>query len=335
MQHSIESFSWGTLADGRAVLLYRLTHRNGMTLEVLNYGGIIRLLEVPDRAGTFDNVVLGYDNLEDYIYHSPYFGALIGRYANRIAHGKYMASNREVQLAVNHGVHHLHGGHHGFDQVLWDVFPEQTEDTVGLTLRYLSPDGEEGFPGNLAVEVVYRITDDFCLEICYGATSDRETVVNLTSHSYFNLSGNFQLPIGNHQLQLNATEVLEVDHDLIPTGAYASVNNTPLDFRELRPLGTSKAYDHCFVVQYGSQKMQHIASVQEPTSGRLMEVWTNQPGLQLYTPQSLPKPFVAFGAFCLETQNFPDAPNHPHFPSARVSKENPYRSETHYCFGKF
>lgn len=333
-QHRIESFFWGTLPDGRFVMLYRLIHRNGMELEVLNYGGIIRSLKVPDRAGKFENIVLGYNTLEDYIQYSPYFGALVGRYANRIAYGKYTASNREVQLAVNHGVHHLHGGHQGFDKALWEIFPKQTDNSLALTLRHLSPNGAEGFPGNLAVEVVYRITDDFRLEICYSATSDRETIVNLTSHSYFNLSGNLKNPIGNHQLQIEATEVLEVDPDLIPTGKYTSVKATPMDFRQLRTIGISEAYDHCFVAQDSSQELGKIARVEEPISGRYMEVWTDQPSVQLYIPQSLPDPFIPYGGFCLETQNFPDAPNHSHFPSAFVSKGNQYSTQTHYCFGQ-
>lgn len=328
----ITAIPWGHLADGREIICYTLSHANGLTLEVLNYGGIIRRLAVPDRFGNLQNVVLGFDHLEDYLNNSPYLGALVGRYANRIAYGKYPSSTGQVQLSVNHGKHHLHGGHQGFDRSVWDICTDVSSEQPRLKLSLQSPDGEEGFPGNLSISVEYIFTPEGSLQLVYTAESDRETIVNLTQHSYFNLGGELNKAVDEHRCQINASSVLAVDRALMPTGKFSPLDASPLDFRLEKPLDASQTYDHCYVLETTAGEMKCAAKVFDPGSGRTMEVWTDQPGVQLYIPQTLPQPFVSRGAFCLETQNFPDAPNHPHFPTAVLLPGQIYRSETHYNF---
>lgn len=336
LKNTIVSSSWGNLADGRSVVKYRLTHANGLALEILNYGGIIQRLEVPDRLGNSTNIVLGYDGLNSYLEDQIYLGALIGRFANRIAKGAFTLNRQHYQLTKNLGSHHLHGGDAGFHQVLWQVTPEKTHNSVGLLLSHQSPHGAGGYPGNLNIQIRYRLSQDKRLEILYQASTDRKTAVNLTQHSYFHLGGNFQQNICRHQLQIDASSVLKTDLHGIPTGAFIPVENTPLDFRATNSLAikskTPFSYDHCYVLTTNETKLKRVAQLSDPLSGRKMTVWTDQPGMQLYIPQSLPKPFVPLGAICLETQNFPDAPNHSHFPSPWVSPEKPYQAETHYEF---
>ena len=352
---SVTREPFGITDRGEAVSVYTLKNTHGMEVRALNYGGIIVSLNVPDRNGRFDDVVLGYDSLEQYQRASPYFGAIIGRYGNRIARGRFTLDGRTHTLATNNGPNHLHGGVKGFDKVVWDVAPFAYRDSVGLVFRYTSPDGEEGYPGTLRATVTYSLTDGNELIFDYHATSDRATPVNLTQHSYFNLAGDGSADILRHVITLNADHFTPVDSTLIPTGEIRSVSGTPFDFRTPTPIGAridqhdeqlryGRGYDHNFVLNKGGTggtsgegaALTLAARVYEPGSGRVMEIYTTEPGLQFYSGNFLDgtlrgKRGVVYGhryGFTMETQHFPDTPNKRDFPSTTLRPGEQYRSRT-------
>ena len=343
MTKSITSSFFGNLASGEQVVNYALRNANGIELEVLNYGGIIRKLKLPNRNGIVENCVLGFDSLEEYVTKSPYFGAIIGRFGNRIAHGSFKLDNETFSLVQNLGEHHLHGGIKGFDKVIWTVEEIHEKDAVALKLTHHSPHLEEGYPGNLRTTVTYRLSDEDALEIDFKATTDRTTLVNLTQHSYFNLSGQSGTTILDHELQLSANKLLDVDQALIPTGGYYSVENTPFDFNQKKTigqdifndhplLGFGQGYDHCYCFDSSSAVLKKIASLSHPNSGRQMDVYTTAPAMQLYTANHLNPPFVPHQAVCLETQGYPDSPNHENFPSAILTTAEEYHTRTEFKF---
>jgi aldose 1-epimerase len=344
---SVAREHFGVLARGDSVSVYTLKNGHGTELRVLDYGGIIVSLRVRDRNGRLDDVVLGYDSLEDYLRASPYFGAIIGRYGNRIARGRFTLNGRTYTLARNDGPNHLHGGVKGFDKVVWAVEPFERPDGVGLVLRYTSPDGEEGYPGTLRATVTYTLTPADEVIFDYHATTDRATPVNLTQHSYFNLAGDGTGDILGHVVTLNADRFTPVDSTLIPTGELRSVAGTPFDFRTPTPIGArieqddeqlrhGRGYDHNFVLN----KTTLAARVYEPKSGRVLEISTTEPGLQFYSGNFLDgtlrgKHGVVYRhryGFAMETQHFPDSPNRPEFPSAILRPGEEYRSRSVYRF---
>ncbi len=338
--------------DGRQVELYTLTNRHGVEAKITNYGAIIVALKVPDRAGRFDDVVLGFDNLEGYLKESSFYvGSVIGRYANRIAKGRFVLNGKEYKLAVNNGENSLHGGLKGLDKVVWKARPLRTRGGSALELTYLSKDGEEGYPGNLSVRVVYTLTDGNELKINYTATTDKDTIINLTNHAYFNLAGQGNGDILKHKLVINADRFTPADEKSIPTGELRSVTGTPFDFRRAMAIGAriegedeqlkfGRGYDHTFVINGRAGMLRLAATASEPTTGRVMEVWTTEPGMQLYTGNYLESTMVGKGGkaygqrhgFCLETQHFPDSPNKPHFPSTVLRKGDQFTSTTVYKF---
>jgi len=341
--------SYGKLADGRDVQQFILTNKQGVEMKVINYGGIITSLRVPDRQGVLEDVVLGFDSLSSYETSSPYFGALIGRYGNRIAGGRFQLDGQTYTLAQNNNGEHLHGGIKGFDKVFWDISRAQAADGQALYLRYVSPDGEEGYPGTLYVEVVYILTDDNELKITYKATTDKKTIVNLTQHTYFNLTGNKQDILG-HELTLYADKFLPVNKTLIPTGELKPVEGTPFDFRKPVTVGAriqekdeqlliGKGYDHCWVLS-SSDSLKLAATLYEPTSGRVVEVRTTEPGIQFYSGNFLDGTLTGKGGvvypqrfgLCLETEHFPDSPHRPAFPSVVLEPGAVYQTTTSYKF---
>ena len=317
----------------------------------MTYGATLVSLKVPDRAGKFEDVVLGFDRLETYENDTHYLGATIGRYANRIAKGRFTLNGVEYKLATNNGENHLHGGVRGFDKVVWRARPLAARGGSALELTYLSRDGEEGYPGNLSVRVVYTLTDADELRIDYSATADKDTVVNLTHHSYFNLAGHGNGDILGHRLMLNAARFTPTDAGAIPTGELRAVRGTPFDFTRPTAIGArieqpdeqlrlGNGYDHNYAVNGRAGAMRLAARVTEPTSGRAMEVWTTEPGVQLYTGNYLDgtpdgkggRPYRRRYAFCLETQHYPDSPNRPEFPSTVLRRGGRFRSTTVYKF---
>jgi aldose 1-epimerase len=346
---SIDKQPFGTLADGTAVDLYRLTGDCGIEAGIIPFGGIVTALRVPDREGKVANVVLGLPRLEDYTVPSRYFGAIIGRYANRIARGRFDLDGAEVRLSVNNGPNTLHGGPGGFNRRLWRV--ESAEDGA-LVLAYRSPHGEEGYPGTLDVTVTYKLTPDKGLAIDYWAVTDKATVINLTNHSFFNLAGEGSGSVEGHELMVNASSFTPVDETSIPTGEIAPVAGTPLDFTTPvrigarirdghRQLVLARGYDHNFVIdRRGAEGPVLAARVVEPGSGRVMEVLTTEPGVQVYTANYLDGTLVGTGGrvyrqgdgLCLETQHFPDSPNRPEFPTTRIEPGEVFRSTTIYRF---
>ncbi|MEU1253785.1 aldose epimerase family protein [Streptomyces chartreusis] len=318
---------FGTLSDGTEVHRWTL-ERAGVRVRVLSYGGIVQSLEVPDRDGHRADVVLGFAGLDDYLNHpGPYLGALIGRYANRIAGGRFPLDDLTYALEPNTPPNSLHGGERGFDKRVWDVTPVEH----GLRLERVSPYGEEGFPGRLEVTVIYTLEADGALRIAYEAVTDAPTVVNLTNHSYFNLAGAGSGSAGGHELRLAASRFTPVDGDLIPTGALDDVTETRFDFRQARKVGAG--YDHNFVLDKGvTATAQEVAELYDPSSGRVLTVATTEPGLQLYTGDHLPEPFAPGDGIALETQHFPDSPNRPEFPTTVLRPGEVFRSETVYGF---
>lgn len=325
---------FGTAPAGEPVELFTFANARGLEVRATNYGGIIVSLVAPDRHGRPANVVLGHDSLEAYRLDPGYLGALVGRYANRIAHARFTLDGVIYRLAANNGRHHLHGGVKGFDKVVWSPSPFQNEIGAGIALSYTSPDGEEGYPGTLRARVTYTLTERNELVVDYHATSDRATPVNLTQHSYFNLGGSGD--ILGHLLQIRADSMTPVDHALIPTGAIVPVARGPFDFRSPTAVGARIAmddeqlrrghgYDHNFVLNRSGPGLVHAARVVEPVSGRTLDVHTTEPGLQLYTGDQR--------ALCLETQHFPDSPNRPEFPSTILRPGAEYRSHTVFTFG--
>ena len=341
---SINKEAFGTTPDGKAVDLYTLTNANGLKAEIMTYGGIVTKLQAPDRNGNFADIVLGFDSLDEYIKGHPYFGAIIGRYANRIAKGKFTIDGTEYTLATNNGRNHLHGGIKGFDKVVWNAKELKTEQAVGVELSYRSGDGEEGYPGNLSCIVSYTLTNDNELKIGYEAETDKPTIVNLTNHSYFNLAGHDSGSILGHELMLNADRYTLADDELIPTGEIKSVKGTPLDFTKPMAIGSrieqvKGGYDHNYVINNLDGSLTLAASVYEPKTGRVLEAFTTQPGVQLYTGGFLDGSNKGKGAvynkyngFCLETQHFPDSPNKPAFPSVVLKPGEKYTQLTIYKF---
>ncbi len=338
---------FGRLPDGTAVDIYTLTNKAGLEARIMTYGAILVSLKTPDRAGALADVNLGFDSLEGYLGTHPYFGAIIGRYGNRIAKARFTLDGAEYRLAVNNNENTLHGGLKGFDKVVWTAEPVRGEKGAGLKLTYLSKDGEEGYPGNLAVTVVYTLMEADELEIRYEATTDKPTVLNLTNHAYWNLKGEGRGDILGHVLRIEADRITAVDSpvNLIPTGEIAPVAGTPFDFTAPHAIGERIAlveggYDHNFVLRSGGGTLALAARVEEPVSGRVMEVWTDQPAIQLYTGNFLDGSVVGKGgkayqkhyAFCLETQHFPDSPNHPNFPSTVLRPGETFRSISLYRF---
>lgn len=334
---------FGTLNDGRNADLYILTNANDMEVHITNYGGIVTAIKTPDKDGNIENVVLGFDSLKKYLGDDPYLGAIVGRYANRIADGTFTLDGKKYTLAKNNGDNHLHGGIKGFDSVLWDA---EMMDDGSLKLSYLSEDGEEGYPGNLDVRVTYSLTDDNGLHIEYEATTNQATPVNLTNHSYFNLSGNPEATILDHQLKINADRYTPVNDELIPTGEIQPVEGTPFDFTEFHRVGAridqvEGGYDHNYVLnQAASDSLFHAATLYSPESGREMKVLTIEPGIQFYSGNFLDgslkgpdgTPFVQHAALCLETQHFPNSPNEPEFPSTILRPDEKYHTVTVYQF---
>ena len=347
----IKKEAFGTTRDGEAVDLFTLTNSHGMEVRAMTYGGIIVSLRVPDRNGQLDDVVLGYDKLDGYLGRHPYFGAIIGRYGNRIGHAKFTLDGQEYRLAENDGPNSLHGGIKGFDKVVWHAESFEKKDQVGLIFKYRSVDGEEGFPGTLDVTVTYTLDDKNQLTLEYQATTDKPTVVNLTNHSYFNLKGEGSGDILGHELMLNADHFTPVDVSLTPTGEIASVKGTPLDFNHLTAIGSrinqndkqlqfGGGYDHNFVIKRQGEGLALAAQVYEPTTGRVMEVYTTEPGVQFYSASGLDGSitgkhghvYAKRSALCLETQHYPDSPNRPEFPSTILRPGQTYRSTTAYRF---
>ncbi|MDQ1351649.1 MAG: aldose 1-epimerase [Acidobacteriota bacterium] len=342
---------FGKTETGQAVDLYTLSNSKGMTVKITNYGGIVTSLTAPDKKGNFNDVVLGFDTLEKYLAGHPYFGAIVGRYGNRIAKGRFTLNGVEYKLATNNGENHLHGGINGFDKVVWQSEEIHKKNEVGLRLHYLSKDGEEGYPGNLSVVVIYTLTGNNELKIDYEAETDKATPVNLTHHSYFNLEGEDPGGSGGsngilgHLLTIHADRFTPVDNGLIPTGELKNVQDTPMDFLTPRAIGerislVEGGYDHNYVLNNWDGSLKLAASVSEPVSGRIMEVWTTEPGLQFYSGNFLDgtitgksgKKYEKHYGFCLETQHFPDSPNKPNFPSTILEPGKKYTHTTVYRF---
>ncbi|HEX4747935.1 MAG TPA: aldose epimerase family protein [Bryobacteraceae bacterium] len=348
----IQRQPFGKTPDGKEVFLYTLKSPSGMTVKITNYGGTVTQVIVPDRNRSFGDVVLGFDSLDGYTSknNTAYFGALIGRYGNRIAHGRFTLGGKTYQIPTNdNGVNSLHGGKVGFNARVWQATPSGTAKNPALELRYTSPDGEEGFPGTLQVNVTYSIGDTNDLHIDYRATTDKPTVLNLTNHSYWNLAGPGSPTALDHLLMLAADKFTPINANLIPNGTIVPVADTPFDFRKPTPIGTriseknqqleyGKGYDHNFVLN-STSGVSLAARVEEPKTGRVMEVLTDQPGVQFYSGNFLDGKNVGIGgpyryrsALCLETQHFPDSPNHPNFPSAVLNPGQEFRSTTIYRF---
>ena len=344
--------SFGKTSDGQAVDLYVLTNKNGAEVSITNYGGAVVSLKVPDRDGKLADVVLGYDNADGYVNDKSYFGAIVGRYGNRIAHAQFVLDGKSYTLAKNNGENSLHGGIKGFNKALWTAKTASAKEGQSLELSYLSKDGEEGFPGNLKVSVIYTWTDTNALMIEYSATSDKPTVVNLTNHAYFNLAGQGSRDILGHLLTIQADKFTPVDAALIPTGELRDVAGTPFDFRKSTAVGAhidqdqaqlnlGGGYDHNFALRRSGGAGESLAArVVEPTTGRVMEVWTTEPGVQFYTGNFLDGKTPGKGgvtyprrsAFCLETQHYPDSPNQPKFPSVVLKPGELYHTITKYLF---
>src|SRR6266849_4767133 len=351
-QAKVTKEGFGKTPDGQDADIYTLTNSGGAEVKITNYGGIVTSLRVPDRNGKLDDIVLGFDNLDAYLKGHPYFGAIIGRYGNRIAKGRFTLHGVEYKLAVNNGENHLHGGIKGFDKVVWTARPLKVSNGAALRLTYLSKDGEEGYPGNLSVKVIYTLTNANELKIEYSATTNKDTVVNLTNHSYFNLAGQGQGDILKHQLRLDASRFTPVDATLIPTGEIRSVKGSAFDFTRSTAIGSrigqddeqlklGQGYDHSFVLDDNIRgKPVLAAEVYEPTSCRSMEVWTTEPGIQFYTGNFLDgtahgkagRTYPRRSGFCLETQHFPDSPNKPKFPSTILKPGTRFKSTTIYKF---
>jgi len=352
MSEHIKKERFGKTSDGKPVHLYRLTNTNNMSAGILDYGGIVVSLKVPGNNGSCTDVVLGFDSVQGYENNNLYFGCIVGRFANRIANARFLLNDNEYKLAQNIKPNHLHGGTRGFDKVIWAAKEISDTQGTGLRLSYLSLDGEEGYPGNLAVKVTYRLTDANELHIEYFAETDQDTVVNLTNHSYFNLSGHDSGDILNHVLTIHAEEFTATDARSIPTGEIKSLANTPLDFRDPVPVGDrihdqydalkyGNGYDTNYVLNNAQGMLIKAAEVFDPKSGLSMEALTTQPGVQFYTGNYIEcntpgkggqTTYQKRSGLCLETQHYPDSPNQPHFPSVVLKPEDSYRHKTVYRF---
>jgi aldose 1-epimerase len=350
---SVTRASFGTAPDSTPVDVYTLTNAHGIRARILTYGGIVQTLETPDRAGKLDDVVLGFDDMQGYVKSSPYFGAIVGRYGNRIAGGRFTLDGKTYKLAINNGPNALHGGIKGFDKVVWTAQEFKSDSGVGVVLTHTSPDGDEGYPGTLKAKVTYTLTDRDELAIDYEATTDKATPVNLTNHSYWNLAGDGTRDILGHVLTIESSAIVPVDSTLIPTGKLMPVEGTPFDFRKPTPIGAriedahqqihfGKGYDHTFVLDGTRQGgLAHAAHVTEPTTGRTLDIYTTEPGVQFYTGNFLDGSFAGkrgrvyarrFG-LALETHHYPDSPNQPSFPPVILRPGETYRSRTVLRFG--
>ncbi|MBU2651659.1 MAG: galactose mutarotase [Bacteroidetes bacterium] len=334
MQIERENFG---VVDSTTVYLYTLRNEKGMEVSITNFGGIVTSIKVPDKNGEFADIVLGFDSLTPYTGEHPYFGCIVGRYANRIARGSFVLEGKTYTLATNNGPNHLHGGLAGFDKKIWKATDQVKNDTASLILEYTSPDGEEGYPGNLSVVVKYSLNNQNELIVSYRATTDAPTPVNLTQHSYFNLAGAGNGDILGHIMMIDADRYTEVDETLIPTGNLPLVEGTPMDFRKPEPIGSridqvTGGYDHNYVLN-NEGEMRVVARVMEPESGRTLEVLTTEPGIQFYSGNFLDgsitgkqgKTYFKHYGFCLETQHFPDSPNQPGFPDAILEPGEDYK----------
>lgn len=349
----IEKTGFGTTKEGEAVALYTLTNDNGMEVKIITYGGIIVSIKAPDKNGQLSDVVLGFDNLKDYEEKSPYFGCITGRYANRIAEGRFTLGGVVYdQLAINNGPNHLHGGLKGFDKVVWKAQTGESPNGPALKLQYRSKDMEEGYPGNLDVTVTYMLTNDNALKIDYEATTDKPTLCNLTNHTYFNLAGHGTESHYEHQMMINADAFTPIaDEGAIPTGEIRPVKGSPMDFTSLIPIGLhindddeqlkfGSGYDHNWVLNKEQEgELSLAARTVEPTSGRVLETYTTEPGVQFYSGNYLDgmtgkdgKTYPKRSGFCLETQHYPDSPNHPEFPSTALRPGKKYKSTTIFKF---
>lgn len=348
---AISKQPFGTLPNQVSVDLFTLTNKHGMQVKITNYGGIVISIQVPDKNGLLGEVILGFDNLKGYLVETqPYFGAIIGRYCNRIAHGKFTIDGQSYNLAQNSTPNHLHGGNKGFDKVVWQAEMLEKQNIPSLVLTYLSPDGAEGYPGNLACKVSYTLTDKNELQINYKATTDKPTVLNLTNHCYFNLKDGGATTCLNHELCIFADAFTPVNKHTIPTGDIKSVKRTPFNFLKSKKIGAridqnnpqlkmGNGYDHNFILQTG-EGLKKAAKVIEQESGRILEVFTTEPGLQFYTANWLDGGLIGHHdiayekrhAFCLETQHFPNSPNQPNFPSTILRPDEVYQSTTVYKF---
>jgi aldose 1-epimerase len=348
---TISQAPFGNTPDGTPVAIYTLRNSKGMEARIMTYGGIVVSLKVPDKNGKLGDVVLGYDDLDGYLKATPYFGALIGRYGNRIGGAKFTLEGKTYTLATNNGPNSLHGGLKGFDKVVWKATSLVTADGPALQLTYFSKDGEEGFPGNLKVTAVYTLTDNNELRLDFTATTDKPTVCNLTHHSYFNLAGQGNGDILGHEVYINSDKTTPVDKELITTGKFASVDGTPFDFRKPTTIGArindpdtqlqyGPGYDHNWVINKPMGKLGLQARVYEPTSGRVMEVFSTEPGLQFYTGNSLDGSITGKGGkvyqrrtgFCMEPQHYPDSPNKPMFPTTELKPDQAFQNTIIYKF---
>ncbi len=346
----IQSEPFGETKDGIPITRYLLANDHGMTVSIINYGAIVTSIELPDRNKKVANVVLGFPTLDGYLGNDPYFGCIVGRYANRIAKGKFTLNGKSYTLAINDGPNHMHGGIKSFSDAVWSARPSTPAadgKSAGLELMYESRDGEEGYPGTVKTTVVYTLTDANELRIDYRAVSDKPTIINLTSHIYWNLKGAGNGNVFNDLLTLNADKYLPVDSTLIPTGELKSVKGTPMDFTSPMAIGARlnevdgggvKGYDHCYVLNPRSDPLKQMAArVEDPDTGRVLEIFTTEPGIQLYTGNQLTgKPedggFKQYSALCLECQHFPDSPNRPQFPSTLLEPNKPYTQTTIHRF---
>tara|TARA_R110000751_G_scaffold226549_1_gene328467 strand:- start:764 stop:1945 length:1182 start_codon:yes stop_codon:yes gene_type:complete len=351
-QATITKSDFGMTSDSIAVEKYSLVNANGMEVNIITYGGIITSLKVPSQDSIFKDVVLGHDSLDEYTSgNPPFFGAVIGRYGNRIAKGQFSIDGEEYQLPTNDGPNSLHGGK-GFDKVVWAAEEFEDGENVGVKLTYTSPDGDQGYPGNLETMVTYTLLAENTLKVDYEASTDKPTVVNLTQHTYFNLSGDFDNTILDTEVMLNADQFLPVNETLIPTGELRSVEGTPFDFREEKPIGAEidaendqlkkgQGYDHCWILNDENGAMHLAATAYDPSSGRFLEVMTTEPAIQFYTGNFLDGTLTQKGGegtyalrsgFCLETQHYPDSPNQPEFPSTLLKPGETYRTTTSFKF---
>jgi len=348
---TIEKKAFGKTKDGINIDQFLLKNQNGMEISAINYGGIITSLKAKDRNGNYKDIVLGFNNLSEYEGDSPYFGAIIGRYGNRIAKGKFTLNGENYTLAVNNGENHLHGGLRGFDKVVWDTKEVVNDSTASLVLSYMSKDMEEGYPGNLEVKVIYTLDNNDELSVKYEAISNKTTIINLTQHSYFNLSANFNKNILDHEILINADSFLPVNSTLIPTGEIRNVRGTPFDFRKPKKvdeeinainkqLEFGIGYDHCWVLNNQDKGLRFVASAYESGTGRLLEIFSDQPGIQFYSGNFLDGTLKSKiggnydfrSGFCLETQHYPNSPNEKDFPSVTLNAGEKYVSETIFKF---
>jgi len=349
---AVTQSTFGTMPDGTKIDLFTLTNANGVEVRVITYGAVIVSIKAPDRRGHFDDIVTGFDTLEGYLTRSRYFGAVVGRYGNRIANGRFTLDGKTYELATNNGKNHLHGGLRGFDKVVWTGSRFERNGNGGVALTYVSRDGEEGYPGTLNATVTYTLTPRNELIVDYAATTDRATPINLTNHSYFNLAGDGHGDILQHVLTIDADRYTPTDDTQIPTGELAPVEGTPFDFRKPTPIGTridandeqirrGHGYDHNFVLRSASDRLHHAARLVDPSTGRTLDVATTEPGVQFYSGNNLDGSAVGKSghvyarrtSLCLETQHFPDSPNHANFPSTILRPGERFQSQTVFTFG--